>query len=232
MRRKNWLIALVGVVLLFTLVGCAAAPATAAPQVPAAPITGAGGNGVEVAPVAEPQTPLVDSSLVEEPAAQPTPSLSTGPFVSAPIDAVVGGDFVTIPLAAVENARNSQFSVTLEDRLLDFMAYTLDGELFVRASACPPCYSRSFALDGDKLVCESCSTRFDALTGEGVDGACVDYPKTEVAYAVSEGGVTMGVADLVRAYDETLLAGSGPLEEAIVVAEKPAEVDTRPACCR
>ncbi|TFH35635.1 MAG: DUF2318 domain-containing protein [Dehalococcoidia bacterium] len=228
MRRRNGLLAFGSVVLLLTLVGCAvsAEPAATIPsEVP--------GTEVGAIPDSDTQAPSVVLTPVEKPSAQPEPTVVSGPVAAVPLAAVLEGDIVTIPLAAVEDVVNAEFSFNFNNRLLDFMAYTLDGEVFVRASACPPCHSREFALDGETLVCETCATRFDAWTGEGIDGACVDFPKARAVCAVSgDGFVTMGVADLVRAYDETLVAGSVPLEDEVVVAEEPEEVDTRPACCR
>lgn len=228
MRRRNGLLAFGSVVLLLTLVGCAA---SAQPTV-TTPVT-VPDSGVAAAPDTDTQTSSVVLTPAEKPVAQPEPAVVAGPVAAVPLAAVLEGDVVTIPLAAVKDVVNAEFSFDFEDRLLDFMAYTLDDEVFVRASACPPCRSRAFALDGETLVCETCATRFDAWTGEGIDGACVDYPKARVVCAVSgDDLVTMGVADLVRAYDETLVAGSGTLEDEAVVAEEPEEVDTRPACCR
>jgi nitrite reductase/ring-hydroxylating ferredoxin subunit len=228
MRRRNGLLAFGSVVLLLTLVGCSASVQPSATT----PVT-VPDNGVAAAPDTNTQTPSVVLTPSAQPVARPEPALSVRPVAAVSVVAVLEGDIVTIPLSAVEDAVNAEFSLTLENRLLDFMAYELDGEVFVRASACPPCSSRSFALDRETLVCDTCATRFDAWTGEGIDGACVDYPKARVVCAISgDGLVRMSVADLVGAYDATLVAGSGPLEAEAVVAEEPEEVDTRPACCR
>lgn len=160
--------------------------------------------------------------------------MTSAPVIGVPLEAVREGDIVTVPLAAIEGAANGEFSVTLEDRPLDFMAYLVEGELFIRAAACPPCDSLAYALDGDELICEACATRFDAWTGEGIEGACIDYPKAEVAYEVSGGLVSMTAADLVTAWDETLVPGSTPLEPIVIVAGDPEgeEEDARPSCCR
>ncbi len=233
MRLKRLLLTFGTMGLSLALAGCAAAAAPVPPPPPAAGAADTANDATEM-PVAAVDIPAVADN--ETPAQglspQPGPAPSVSTFAPAAIGAVIDGDFVTVPLAAVEDAGNARFDVTLGDRLLDFMAYTLDGELYVRASACPPCESRRFTLEGETLVCESCWTQFDAFTGEGIDGACVDYPKAEVRYETAEGVVTMRVADLVRAYDETLQAGSGPLVEVAVAPEPTEPVDTRPACCR
>jgi len=87
------------------------------------------------------------------------------------------------------------------------MAYILDGKIYARANVCPPCRSVGFSLSGDILVCNSCSTKFKATTGEGVSGACVKYPKASVSYTISDGNVVMNKADLVTAYQNTLNPG-------------------------
>ena len=65
------------------------------------------------------------------------------------------------------------------------MAYDLAGEKYVRANVCPPCRSIGFSLAGDILVCNSCGTRFNVKTGDGISGARKDYPKAAVEYAIS-----------------------------------------------
>jgi nitrite reductase/ring-hydroxylating ferredoxin subunit len=86
---------------------------------------------------------------------------------------------------------------------MNFMAYGLNGETYARANVCPPCRSVGFSLLGDILVCDSCGTRFDAITGNGISGACKDYPKAEVAHTISDGKLAMQYNDLVTAYANT-----------------------------
>ncbi len=221
---------------LFVLVLLATLPVLAACAAPADPVVARDADSSPAAvlePVAGAELPPAVVTPTEEPSAREEPAV-TAPVIGVPLAAVRDGDVVTVPLAAIEGAANGEFSVTLEDRLLDFVAYLVDGELFVRAAACPPCDSLVYALDGDALICEACATRFDARTGKGIEGACIDYPKAEVAYEVSGGLVAMSTADLVAAWDETLAPGSAPLEPIIIVAGDPEEEeeDSRPSCCR
>lgn len=136
-----------------------------------------------------------------------TPASRNGPVSGTWIEVTVSGDDVTLPAALVEKNVNTHFSLRENGRELVFMAYILDGGVQVRANACPPCRSRGFALDGDVLVCDACQTTFNARDGSGIAGACVDYPKAAVAHRVVNGSVEMTLADLVNAYDETLVAG-------------------------
>ncbi len=87
------------------------------------------------------------------------------------------------------------------------MAYVLNDEIYVRASSCPPCRGKTYSLDGNTLVCDTCGTTFNAKTGIGIAGACVNYPKASVQYTVAEGNLTMKISDLTVAYQNTLKPG-------------------------
>ena len=87
------------------------------------------------------------------------------------------------------------------------MAYIVGGEIFVRANVCPPCRSIGFSLEEAVLICDRCATTFKAETGEGIEGACVDFPKASVPYEVSNGNVAMKGTDLVAAYQDTTEPG-------------------------
>ena len=132
----------------------------------------------------------------------------TGGIISPTwITAQQEGDTVSIPVSELNSGKMLHFSITYQGDSMTFMAYKLGGETFVRANVCPPCRSTSFSLDGDTLVCDSCGTRFKATTGEGISGACVNYPKAEVANKISSASVTMEMDELVIAYENTLNPG-------------------------
>jgi len=117
------------------------------------------------------------------------------------------GDTVSIPVSELDSGKMLHFRVTYQDYTMAFMAYKSGGEIYVRANVCPPCRSIGFSLDGDTLVCDSCGTTFKASTGAGISGACVSYPKAEVAHEISGDSVTMEMDDLVTAYGNTLYPG-------------------------
>ncbi len=119
---------------------------------------------------------------------------------------VVGGS-VSIPVSEVENHRNVHFRVDTESGDMHFMAYMLDAQIHVRANVCPPCRGIGYSLDGDVLVCDMCATTFDARTGNGIKGACVNYPKAAVPYDIVAGSIVMNRADLSVAYQDTLEPG-------------------------
>jgi len=123
------------------------------------------------------------------------------------IPAQVGDDTVSIPVNEVSNSKIVHFYIPAESGEIAFMAYDLNGNIYVRANVCPPCRSVGFSLDNDILVCDTCSTTFKANTGQGISGACVNYPKALVSYEVKDGSLIMGSNDLVTAYQNTYKAG-------------------------
>jgi len=139
-----------------------------------------------------------------DPTSDPAPS---GPIEATWIEPQVASDTVSIPVSEVESNWNVHFEVETQDHSMNFMAYVLDGETYVRANVCPPCRSIGFTLDEDILVCDRCATTFKANTGEGIGGACVDYPKASVPYETGDGNIVMSSADLTTAYQDTVEPG-------------------------
>ncbi|MEW6033709.1 MAG: Fe-S-containing protein [Chloroflexota bacterium] len=123
------------------------------------------------------------------------------------IKAEVAGSEVAIPVSEVERHRIVHFRVGTQTGESSFMAFELDGQLYVRADICPPCGSDSFSLERNVLVCDRCGSVFDARTGEGISGACVAYAKRSVPYKVSGGKIVMNKSDLVAAHQESLRPG-------------------------
>ena len=136
----------------------------------------------------------------------PTPKPS-GPIKATWINSQVDGDIVSISVHEVENNWNIHFELEIDGDDLAFMAYLLDGEIYVRANVCPPCQSVGFSLKEDILVCDRCATTFDAKTGDGIKGACVDFPKASVPYEINDGNIVMKTTDLIAAYQNTIKPG-------------------------
>lgn len=123
------------------------------------------------------------------------------------IAAQVEGEQVSISRSEIDDGQMVHFRVEEQGQKMVFMAYRLGKEIHLRASICPPCRSESFSLVGDTLVCNACGTRFQAATGDGISGACKNYPKAEAAHAVVGDKMTASVTDLVAAYQNTKTAG-------------------------
>jgi len=160
----------------------------------------------------EAQPPTVSPAPTPSPAPAPPPALKPVPKPSGPIKAKwiepqVDGDTVSVAVSDVENNWNIHFSLGTQKGKMDFMAYLLDGKIYVRANVCPPCRSIGYSLDDDILVCDRCATLFEAKTGDGIKGACVDYPKALIPYVTADGNIVMKGADLVVAYENTLKPG-------------------------
>jgi len=132
---------------------------------------------------------------------------SSQAVASTQVNARVDGDNVSISVAEVQDAKNTRFAVKTTLGETNYMAYVFDKDLYVRANVCPPCRSIGFTLDGDTLVCDRCATVFDAGTGAGIKGACVDFPKAQVPYTISDGKIVMKSGDLATAYKNTLQPG-------------------------
>jgi len=129
---------------------------------------------------------------------------SNEPIKATWVTAWVVGDTVSIPVNEVENNWNIHFKLNTPDGNRNFMAYIVDGKTSVRANVCPPCRSVGFSLQRDILVCDTCQTTFNAKTGGGIEGACVDYPKASVPYEIIDGNIVMSEANLIAAYQDTL----------------------------
>lgn len=123
------------------------------------------------------------------------------------INPQINGNSVSIPASEVQQKWNTHFSLGEEQGNMNFMAYVQDGEMQVRANVCPPCRSIGFSLNNDELVCDKCGTRFDAISGGGISGACKDYPKALVAYEVTGDQIVMQLANLTAAYEDTIEKG-------------------------
>jgi len=132
---------------------------------------------------------------------------SSEPIKATWIIAEVVKDTVSIPVTDVQNSRMAHFMLGTPTGDIAFMAYELGSEIYVRSNLCPPCRSIGFSLQKDILVCDTCKTTFKAKTGDGINGACVDFPKASVKYAVTDGIVVMTAQDLLSAYQNTLKPG-------------------------
>lgn len=129
------------------------------------------------------------------------------PVKAKTISPQVSGDTVSISATDVQSNKNVRFGLRTDNGVVTYMAYTLGGEIQVRANVCPPCRSIGFSLDKSVLVCDRCATRFEAQTGKGIDGACVNYPKAAVPYEISGGNIVMKADDLISAYLDTIEPG-------------------------
>jgi uncharacterized membrane protein len=129
------------------------------------------------------------------------------PIKATWVTAQITGDTASIPASEVENNRLVHFKLATPGGDIAFMAYELEEKTHVRSNICPPCRSMGFSLEGDTLVCDTCATTFETMTGEGIEGACVDFPKAPVSYQLVDGNIVMAGGDLIAAHQNTLSPG-------------------------
>jgi nitrite reductase/ring-hydroxylating ferredoxin subunit len=153
-------------------------------------------------------TTLTSAGLVFTPAA---PVESNKAYKPVWIEATVNGDTVSVPLAAVEQDIMIHFKLQTASGQQQFMVYGYDGKVYVRGNDCVPCKSINFALKGNLLICMSCGTTFDTVTGKGVgsvgSSGCRAYPKEPSAFQFQDGQIIMKTSDLNTAYQNTLTEG-------------------------
>ncbi|MFC1969215.1 Fe-S-containing protein, partial [Chloroflexota bacterium] len=189
-------IIIAGAIIFFAVSGFGdSTPETAQALTPSP--TPAPTKSITVTPTPTPEpSPSPSPSPTPTPTPEPKPS---GAIKAVWIDPQVAGETVTIPVSEVENNVNIHFKLGAGADTMNFMAYALDGETYVRANVCPPCRSIGFSLNKNILVCDKCRTTFDGETGTGIDGACVNFPKASVQYEIAEGNLVMSKADLTAA---------------------------------
>jgi uncharacterized membrane protein len=140
-----------------------------------------------------------------------TPVESVKAYKPVWIDATVNGDTVSVPLAAVEQDIMIHFKLQTASGQQQFMVYGFDDKIYVRGDDCVPCKSINFALKGNLLICMSCGTTFDVVTGKGVgtvgSSGCRAYPKEASTFQIKDGQIIMKTSDLDTAYQNTLTQG-------------------------
>jgi hypothetical protein len=127
------------------------------------------------------------------------------------IEPTIGDGIASIPLNIVQRDIIVHFKLQIDSNTETFMSYVYDGKLYVRGDDCVPCRSINFALKGSQLICMSCNTTFNAITGigEGSVGSasCRAYPKEPSVYEIKDGQLVMKVSDLHKAFQDTLQRG-------------------------
>lgn len=109
------------------------------------------------------------------------------------VPSIIENGKVTLSLADVQkhsivySMYDSSYNIGNGQKGLPLMAYiTPAGRLTVATSFCEPCYSRQFRIEGDVLVCNTCSTRWALADLSGLSGGCIDYPPQDLEYTVNE----------------------------------------------
>lgn len=121
------------------------------------------------------------------------------------ITAQGNADQVSIPVKSIDDNTNVHFKVKTDIGELPVMAYRFNDNIYVRSNECVPCGSQGFSLKDGTLVCDTCGTVFDAVTGKGIEGGCVAYHKESIPYTISDGKINMKINDVVTAHKKTIV---------------------------
>lgn len=120
----------------------------------------------------------------------------------------LSGTSIAIPKDLVEKYWIVNFEVNLGGVRVPLMALkTTEGNINIMPRICVPCRSEGWHLKNDVLICDACGTTFDATTGDGIQGACVGYPKAMIAYTESGGKLVMDASAVGDAYQKTMQPG-------------------------
>lgn len=125
-----------------------------------------------------------------------------------PIDLTVAGDTASFSVADVQKATLASLTYERNTPMpgewqnitggsLPLIAYVApSGNLVVAASFCEPCQSIAFHIEGNALVCNTCFTRWDLNTLEGISGGCTAYPPQPLQGQNQNGTIVLSTSDL------------------------------------
>ena len=107
-----------------------------------------------------------------------------------PVDAVTGNGVLEIPLEVMKEKKLVSFSYVNKGNQLPLMAYiTPKGMLVTAVSMCEPCRSTKFHIEGTNMVCNTCGTRWDLESLNGISGGCLTYPPDAIGHVIQDGKV-------------------------------------------
>jgi len=117
------------------------------------------------------------------------------------IDATVEGEWLTIPLAAVDEYGIVYFEAENDEGFqVPMMAYVgPSGRIFAGSSLCEPCRGRTFSLAGETLVCDTCRTTYTIEDHEFISGSpiCGEYPPVSLDPIIEEGLIKIPMENIL-----------------------------------
>ena len=115
------------------------------------------------------------------------------------MEATATGGTIELPLDAVKEKKLISFSYGNKEKRLPLMAYiTPSGKLVTAMSVCEPCRSNKFHIEGNNMVCNSCFTKWDLETLEGLSGGCLKYPPDVLAHTVQGNKIAIREKDVLN----------------------------------
>lgn len=113
------------------------------------------------------------------------------------VEAVVRGGRVEVPLDVVKERKLISFQYESKESRIPLLAYiTPSGKVVTAVSACEPCNSTRFHIEGKEMVCDSCLTRWSLETLKGISGGCIAYPPDMLFHTVDGGKLMIKEIDV------------------------------------
>lgn len=150
----------------------------------------------------------VASQTSDSSASNASGSAPGGTVNMAPIALTVSGADASFAVADVQKATLAGMKYTRTTPLsgewqgitggsIPLISYIApSGNLVVATSFCEPCKSTSFHIEGNTLVCDTCFTKWDLNTLQGVSGGCTAYPPQALKVQQQGGNIVVATADL------------------------------------
>jgi uncharacterized protein len=114
-----------------------------------------------------------------------------------PVEAIFEKGSVRVPVDLVKKNKLIYFEYQRKDGRIPLLAYiTPSGKLVTAVSMCEPCNSTRFHIEGNQMVCNACSTRWDLETLKGISGGCLDYPPDALRHTVNGDKIDIQEMDL------------------------------------
>lgn len=120
-----------------------------------------------------------------------------------PVPAAVRGGTLEISLDAVKEKKMVSFAYGKygkqgQQRPLPLMAYIApSGKLITAVSMCEPCRSTKFHIDGERLSCNTCGTKWELENLHGIEGGCLKYPPEVIAHTIRGNKILIKEADIL-----------------------------------
>lgn len=117
-----------------------------------------------------------------------------------PVPATMKGGMLEISLDAVKEKKIVSFTYVKKEPQspLPLMAYlTPSGKLITAVSMCEPCRSTKFHIEGDIMVCNACSTKWELESLKGIAGGCLKYPPDVLSHTLQGNKVMIKEKDIL-----------------------------------
>jgi len=227
-KRKGWVV-VVPLVLVLSA-GCAA-PATAPQAEQPRDIAGdvaPGSPGASRASEVAGDTAAIPAPVSGEPLPAGLSSRTTRGHIWA--EPVIDGDTVVVLHSVATLGDHVNLEVPANGGVAAFIGYFSNDNFYLRATVCPNCGAERIEWGGSLVVCRSCSTTFDLVTGEA-SGEGRGYPLGTIPYSLEGDTIAMSLGDLVEAYARTASGEETLFEVPEVVEDEDRGDRSWPRCC-